>query len=589
MSWKLLFVLLSFSAIAQETELEAIEVEASKDVERFTFTPSTTVSETELQKEPIGILSNSIEKLPGVIANQNGGPGGRVSFFIRGTESRHVSFLLDGLKINDTSNVDRQFDGAFLTSPFVKEYTLHKGPQAVLFGSDAMGGVVEIKTRKGENAPETRLNLSAGSFGTFSDSLATDWKTQNHNGTLTLSRFHSDGISRLNEKRYNADERDATDITQITSSSAHRWAPKIQTDFLASFLHGKADQDGFAVDDRDDFSQNDQYILQQKTNYEIDGTQAISLRNGFNRHQRLNVSTARETFNGDLIQNELIHRKEFGNFGLLTGLSSEKESAKTVSLDRSFNLHSLFTQGAYNKDLFKFHAGARLDRHTKFDNFVTGSAGVGYGELALQYSQGYKAPSLYQLFGPDSFGSPVGNPELKPETNHSWDLSWKREKESYNAGVSLFQNRLSNQFTYVFGKGYINQQRFISEGVELSAKLKTSKFHVYSSFTHQQFREEDSTVLRRPHNAGVAGVSYFPEETVEINVTERWFSSRKDYGSIDITKLNGFEVTDLSVRKTWEKDDIAITVKNIFDREYEEIYGFNVMPRSIFANYGHRF
>ena len=587
----LLFLVISIPAFAQ-TELEAIEVEASKDIERFTFTSAETIDSLTLEKEPLGLAANSIEKVPGVIANQNGGPGGRIAFFIRGTESRHVSFTLDGLKINDTSNTDRQFDAAFITSPFIREITIHKGPQAVLYGSDALGGMVEMKTRRGENAPETRLTINGGSFGTIDTSLSSDWKKNSHHtGTLTVSRFHSDGISRINEKRYDADERDATDITQLTSSSEHKWSERTRTDFLISYLHGKAEQDGFADDNSEDFSRNDQYIIQQKTNLELDDTQAVSLRNGLNRHQRHNnsVSSSKEFFDGNLIQNEMIYRVEVGNIGVLAGVASEHEEAKAIRMDRSFDLHSSFLQTSFSQGKFRIHGGARAEKHSRYGSFYTGSTGVGYKEVSLQYSRGYKAPSLYQLYGPDSFGAPVGNPDLVPETNHSWEASWMKKGEIYSGGITLFQNRLANQFTYSFTEGYLNQQRFISEGVELSVRAKLMAWELSSSFTHQNFKNEESVVLRRPYNSAIVSASFFPVETVELNSMMRWFSSRKDFGTTGITKLNGYEVVDLGLRKVWERDDIGLQIKNILNREYEDLFGFSVMPRSLFAHYGHKF
>lgn len=584
MSWIfcVLFVSLSFA----QTELDTIDVEAEKDIEQFTFTTSEKISTRELENQPLGIVSPELEKIPGLIPNQNGGPGGRISFFLRGTESRHLSFTLDSLKINDTSNTDRQFDAAFMTAPFIKEMDVYKGPQAVLYGSDAMGGLIEMKTRKGENAPETRVTLNGGSFGTIGTTLANDWKTKNHNGTVTFTRFHSDGISRINDKRYAADEKDATDITQITSSSEHRWAKKLQTDFLVSYLRGKSELDAFTTDTKNDFSRNDQYILQQKTSYDISKDQAVSLRNGVSRHQRFieSLSSGSEFFNGDLIQNEAIYSIQSGNFSSLAGIATERENAKAKNFDRSFDLHSGFLQTAWKKNDFKFHLGGRVDKHSRYGTFTTGAGGLGYKEVSLQYSQGYKAPSLYQLFGPDSFGSPVGNPDLLPETNHYTELSWKRIRESYEGAISLFQNRLSNLFTFEFGRGYFNQQRFIAEGIEIGGKLKRTQFEFAGSFTHQQFREEETPVLRRPYNMAHAGVSWFPVDTLELNVNGRWFSSRRDFGA----KLNPYEVVDLGVRKSWDKDDVSVQLKNVLNREYEELYGFNVLPRSVFVNYTHR-
>jgi vitamin B12 transporter len=581
-----LLLLVPLAGLA-DTELAPIAVEAEKDVVRFTFTPTETVTPVQLEHQPIGLLSPELEKVPGLVANQNGGPGGRVSFFLRGTESRHVSFTLDGLKINDASNTDRQFDAAFVTAPFLREVMVHKGPQAVLFGSDALGGVIELTTRRGEHAPETRLQVNAGSFGTIGSTLAKDWKSEAGNGTLTATRFHTDGISRLNEKRHDADERDATDVTQLTSSSEHRWGGTLQTDLLATYLHGRAEQDGFADDNDHDYSRNDQYALQQKTNFALSEHQAISLRNGLNRHQRMNESLAagEEVFSGNLLQHELVHRLEAGPWGVLSGLATEHESARARRLDRSFDLHSAFLQSSYRRGPFRLHAGGRLERHSRYGTFETGAAGVGWEDLSFQYSQGYKAPSLYQLYGPPLGGLPVGNPALEPETNHSLEASWKKTAEAFDAGVSVFQNRLANLFTFDFGRGYFNQQRFIAEGIELSGKLRTGPAEVSSSFTHQQFRRAEEPVLRRPNNILHVGVSVFPEDTLELNVSGRWFSARRDFGG----KLNPYEVVNLGIRKNWARDDVSLQLRNVLNREYEELYGFSVLPRSLFVGYGHRF
>ena len=116
MSHLLLFMLLlSLAAHSQIENLDTIEVTSRKDISAFTFSQSERVSTRDLETNGTGLVSSLLDKTPGIISNQNGGPGGRVSFFLRGTESRHVAFTLDGLKLNDPSNTDRQFDSAFFT------------------------------------------------------------------------------------------------------------------------------------------------------------------------------------------------------------------------------------------------------------------------------------------------------------------------------------------------------------------------------------------------------------------------------------------------------------------------------------------
>lgn len=587
--------LLLFVSLTHAQELQPIEVTAEKDVERFTFGSQSEISEEDIESAPTALIAPAIEKVPGIVSTQNGGPGGRISFFIRGTESRHVAFTLDGLKINDSSNVDRQFDAAFISSPFLKDVVVRKGPQAVLYGSDAMGGIIELNSRKGENAPETRLLINGGSFGTVDASLSSDWGNKDNRGTLTLTRFHTDGISRLNEKRFNATEKDSADITQLTSSSEHNWATKFKTDLLASYIHGKNEYDGFGVDTSKNRSENDQYIIQQKTNYQISKDSAVSLRNGMSRHQRFlkTQGVGDELYAGNLYQNELLYRLEKEKLGILSGISNEHESNKSEGIDRSFDLNSLFLQSSLNAGDFKFQAGGRADHHSRYGEFLTGSAGVAYflnaQRFSLQYSQGFKAPSLYQLYAPETFGFPVGNKNLVPERNHSWEASWIVAHETWESEVSLFQNRLSNLITFS-NAGYMNQGDFIAEGVELGGEIKFSQFEIAPSYTYQQFRDEETTVLRRPYNAAQLSVSYYPVDSIEINATERWFSSRKDIDENgNIVKLNSFAVLDLGIRKVWEKDDVGLVFKNVLDREYEELYGYSVLPISVFAHYGHKF
>lgn len=599
-----LLCLFSIPSFSQDT-LEAIEVNTDKDVYSFTFATSESISEEELQTQPTPLIGRQLDEVPGVIANQNGGPGGRVSFFLRGTESRHVSFVLDGLKLNDPSNNDRQFDSAFFTSPFLKEIIVHKGPQAVLFGSDAFGGTIELVTKKGEKAPQTRVNINGGSFGTVDASISNDWGNKEHHGTVTATRFHTDGISRLNKKRFDATERDGSDITQLTSSSRHHFGEKVRTDFLLSYLRGENELDGFGSmnpednDNSHDESQNDQYILQQKTQLKLDSKQAVSLRNGLNRHQRFvdqldfTGNPVETTFAGNLIQNEILYRYQEEVFNFIGGFSTEHEDLQMTGLDRNFDLHSGFGQVAVRLGNFKFHAGGRSEKHTRYGSFHTGSGGVALkvsdSIFSVQYSQGFKTPSLYQLHATSAWG-PLGNPDLVPEVNHFWEGSWQFAKDNFETHVSFFQNRLSNLITYTMANGFINQGRFITEGVEVGGKIKNEFMMVSSSYTHQEFRKAETDVLRRPLNSLILGVAVFPTEKTEVSLKGKFFDSRKDYDEMgSIEELSGYEVFDAGFKIAFDKMDFGVQVLNIFDRKYEELYGYNVMPRSVFVHSGFTF
>lgn len=589
------FFLLITPAFAQY-ELDAIDVQGQKEVKDFSFGSFISIPTAELDKNPGPLLNSQLNGINGITYSQAGGPGSASSFFIRGTESRHVSYTLDGLKLNDASDPTRNFNSAYFTSPLLSHINIFKGPQAVLFGSDAFGGLVDMRTRKGEAAPETRLNLMGGSFGTAQASLGQDWKRDDHQGTLTWTEFRTDGISRLNKKRFNADERDKSESTQLTSSSSHKWHSAWETELLFSYLRAKNELDSsFTGDVSYDHDKNDQYLAQQKTQLSFNKNSSVSLRNGLSRHQRNFYSEYlgsrdKYVYDSDLIQNELLYRHTEGNLQTLVGLSTDHEDMKTTGLDKSFDLHGLFLQSAYRVSSLKFQAGGRVDKHSEYGNFYTGSSGVSYSRkldtFSFQYSKGYKAPALFQLYDPFA---PFGNPNLKPETNHSLEARWIRSSDVLEAEVALFQNRLSNLITYSWVDGYKNQARFIAEGVEFNGKLKSKQFEVRPGFTHQKFRENEGEVLRRPLNSFQTELAYLPIETSELSLKYRWYDSRKDSVSGVSYKLSSYEVWDLGARFMYEKFDFTLQLLNLLDREYEELYGYNVMPRSYFAGVGYKF
>lgn len=567
-----------------EEQLDLIEVAATKKIEAFTFTQTELLTKEELESSPLPLASQVLERVPGLVSTQNGGPGGRSTFFIRGTEARHVSFTLDGLKLNDSSNTDRQFDAAFLTLTSLEDIRVHKGPQAVLYGSDAMGGHIEMRTRKGSLDPEKRLTLSGGSFGTVGAAYRQDWDQ----GTLSVVRQRTDGISRFNNKRFNGSERDGSEITQLTSSSSHALTDNLVTELLASFIEGRNELD-ITSDSSSEKSRNHQYLLQQKTSYRHSKNTAFSLRNGLNRNDRVIKSDfSTNAFSGDLIQNELLWEQGTKERRLVSGVSLEEESLK-LSGGKTFGLVSVFTQGMLTDGKFSFQGGLRADQHSRYGSFLTGGTGVEMnsesGVWSFQYARGYKSPSLYQLHGPPLTGFPiVGNRDLAPESNQSYEASWKKKVGAWELQNVLFQNRLSNLIVFTNNDGYRNQGRFIAEGIEPSVRWMTNSLEIRSSFTHQRFREEERTVLRRPLNMGQLSGTWFIRDVHELFIKGRWFDSRKDEDfSQNTVKLSSFETFDLGGVYRMNKHEFSLQVNNVFDRNFEELYGFSVMPRSVFG------
>lgn len=572
------------STEAAET-LRGIEVTPEKLNSSYGFESSETYGEEDLKLIPQPTLIETLKNQPNVMVIQDGGPGGRTSFFIRGAEARHVSFILDELKLNDPTNTDRQFDGAFLSAPGIKEVRVHEHPGPVIFGSDATGGLVEMITRKGEAAPRTELILGGGSFETYFGSLSQDWKKEKHQGTLSYTQSKSKGISRLNEKRFDASEEDGYESLQLLSSSRHKWSEKWSTDFLFGYIQGENELDLNSKDAKNDKGRSDQYLLQQKSKHQFSKTQSLSLRTGLNRHQRKVEGSSNNSYSGAIIQNEMLLASKFQRLDILSGLAHENERSEFKNYSPRTDTFSLFSQGVYREADWEGILGLRGENNSRFGEFGTGTAGIKRKfehemDLSLQFSRGYKAPSLFHLYDPN-----FGSADLKPETLSMLELKGKKRWKSLEGELIFFQSDFDSLITFT-NAGYRNQNEFQVRGVEGRLTHRGEDYLIYLSGIHQGFKSE-KTMLKRPQNQYQLSGTYFLNDELEIFSRVNWVGARRDFLTENSTvKLNPYETLEIGGR--WEKNGNSVTaqVQNLLDREYENTYGFSTLPRSFFVSFG---
>jgi len=571
----------TFNIFAAE-KLEPIEVRPAKDLRNFDFGTF-----FQIEEEPTSLLSSGLKDLPYVIGTSNGGIGSRTSYFIRGAESRHILFTLDGMKLNDPSTVDRQFDDSYLLTNFMSEVTLYTGPKSTLFGSDAVGGLVDLKLSRGENAPYWKLGGSLGSFGTVHNALSKDWKNIKGRGTLGASYFRTDGVSRLNKKRFSATERDETQMVQFFSSSHHEWNSKFSTDLTFFGDQGESEQDGYEKDNSEDFSKKRSSNIQQKTNFSTSKNSAISLRNGLHKIDRLLSSelNGEETFKGETNQHELVFNTHSEKQDSVAGLLWENEKFSQEELSKKANIQSAFFQTKYKFQSLYWHGGGRLDHHDRFGEFLTATTGLSFDleliDIKFQFSQGYKSPTLYQLYGRPVGSFKVGNSNLKPEMIDSYEMNFS----FLNLGLNLFQNNFDNLITYST-TGYLNQERFSAKGLEFYGNWVKEKISLKPFIGYTDFQSDNDLILRRPNLNYGSNLSYFFNDHWEFIGKMRYFSARKDLDPEGkIVKLNPYEIYHLGLNYREENFNLGFLVQNILNREYEEMYGYSSMPRSYYINY----
>lgn len=575
----------SFSVFA-ENILNAIDVRSYKNAEDFYTGSVEVINREEIEKASFNELTEVLSNISGVTSSNNGGPGSRTAFFIRGAESRHTAFSIDGLRLNDASNTDRQFDGAFFNPLILSEIKVYKGPQSILYGPDAFSGLVELTTSKGHKKNETHFTLGGGSFDTYKAFLMQDWGNGKHHGRMSVGHLRSQGISRLNKKRFNASERDSTQNYQLTSSSTHKFN-KWKTDLLIGYNFGESELDGFIDDNSYDSSRMNHFFIQQKSDFHLNQHTSLVLRTGQSRFNRELHTLAAETnhYLGVVSQVDLYldHRVQGSHFILGSGVDHEN-----FEIDHNFNHHntlgSVYFSHKLSQQIYEFSYGARFDHHQRFGDLFTYSfsPALNWGDVNINYlyATGFKAPSLYQLYGPSIYGFPVGNRELDAEESisHSLNLSWMNNLGEVN--MSLFSNEYKELITYSM-LGYLNQEKFKVEGMELSFKGKVGDFNLRPYLTVQHFKDNELEILRRPENFWGLDFSWQMNHALKLwsKLEYRGRSYDMDENGKEI-KLSSYEKVDLGLSYTWSEQELSLRVHNIFDRSYEQVYGMNVMPRS---------
>jgi vitamin B12 transporter len=575
-------LILCFQAFAEDTLGTIDVIEFDTPFLKYTGAPAWSASEQEMLESTQ--VQEVINQVPGVYFTQNGGYGGRGALFLRGSESRHNAFLIDGLKINDPSNTDRHFDTAFLLTPFFKDMVVSLGPSPVLYGGDAISGVIELVPRRGSESQETILGLSYGSFESRQIMGMKDWGKGDHQGTMGLVHFKTEGFSRLSKKRFNATENDGAENNQLFQASRHRWTSSLSTDVYLQGTSGLAEQDGFGVDEKESRTKNQVGYFSQTTRYQKESAQ-FWLKTGLNSSQRdiLSESVGKEIYQGQLRSFQLGSKIEHDKNQTILGVNFEQEWIGLENLAAQNDSLSVFVLEQIHFHDFIFELGGRSEEHQRYGNFFSYEATTRWqlsSKLMIhgKLAQGYKNPSLYQLFGPDLFGFPVGNPDLVPETNKSYELGvhWN---STYSGSVVAFQQDFQNLLIYT-NDGYLNQGSLRVQGIESQITTPEFRFGQFAlSHTLHDFSNFSQTPLRRPPFA--LGLNW----KIDVNqfvfeVNGQFVGGRRDINfDGDTVKLVGYETLSAVVRYNYnESQQWILRLGNMTNREYEEIWGYSVAP-----------
>jgi vitamin B12 transporter len=627
---------------AQEdlSEMEQSERSGEKEEEKAGSTVmleeivvTATTIEGPSERDEMGATMTVIWDVPGLDVVQTGGPGRTASVYIRGSRPEHTLVLIDGVEMNDPMSPGRSYDFGYLTTDNIERIEILRGPQSTIYGSDAMGGVVNIITKKGKAKPEFFISGEAGSFNTYRESLGAGGANRWANFSIGASHTESDGISASNKQlkkkggghgfmdkgstHTETKEKDSYENTSVSARLGITPAKEFEIDFTYRYIDASGDLDdhaGAGGEDPNYMIDSRQYFFRTEAAlFLFDGLWDQRLGYSISDHNRIYINEADElhhlsqtygsTYDGNGYKLDWRHTLELHETNtLILGLETEKENAEYNYYSDShwgryvyeFAKENARTTSYYFRDQIELWksffttAGIRIERHNKFGSKATYRIAPGYlfkktgTVIKASYGTGFKVPSLFQLY------SLWGREDLKPEESKGWDVGIEQPffQNVVRVGLTYFRNDFENLIDYNYWKGYVNIAEAMTRGVEVFILVEPLEdLTIVANYTYTQTRDKktEKKLLRRPENKGSLNVNYRFLEKGNINLGVVYVGERDDWvpwprrGQVDsytvVNVAGSFDIT--------KNFKVFGRVENILDEEYEEVWGYGTQTRFI--------
>ncbi len=605
-----------------ETQGEIIVTAANRtetEIDKIGQTVSV-IDLAEIERRQTQNVADILRTVPGVTIARSGSIGGTTSVFIRGAESDQTVALIDGVKLNDPSSPGGGFNFGNLLTGNIERIEVLRGSQSVLWGSQAIAGVVNMVTRR----PSEQLEVNArGEYG-FRDTVNLVGNVSGKAGPLSASAgagwFRSDGISNFAESR-GGRERDGYENVGANANFNLALTDTISLDARGWFSRGRFNIDGFPPPRFAFADVNEESITREIVGYTginaalFDGKFRNRLGFALTDTDRRNTAldgAPTETFQGKGRNERLeyqgivdIAKGWEATFGLEQEISTFSSSSfgAPANVGRA-RIYSGYAQvvGTLTEG-FTVTGGVRHDDHDRFGGATTFGANAVYRLAATgttfraSYAEGFKVPSLFQLL------SNFGNTALDPERSTGWDAGitqdliggllqlsavyFERDSTNLILFISCPQPRTGICTNRPSGT-YDNIGLATARGAEFAVTLRPVDA-LQVQFTHGYVDTRNRTIgsanfdrrlPRRPENSSSLLVDYRWSFGLETGFTLTNVSEAFDNAS-NTTRLPGYVLADLrAMLPIGDNLELTARIENLFDEQYETAFRFGQMPRA---------
>ena len=562
----------------------------------------------DLVAQGIRTVAQALETVPGAHVVETASFGGQTSLFTRGGESDYTKVLLDGVPLNQAGG---GIDLAHLTLDNVDRIEIVRGPVSVLYGSDAMTGVVQIFTRSRQGPTRLAAELHAGTYGSTQGAIDMEGGTARMSYSVRVSRFSADGLYPYNNQYRNS-----------VASARIQVRPDARSDASLTYRYGDdvyhfpTDFRGFPVDSNQRSAERGPVLSLSAGRLIGDHLEARI--GGAIREARLFYNDEPDSpgESGTFWSKDWVRR---ANANALLTLRTREAVAVTGGVEyedqrqrgtSEFNAFSnppvnvrrtntgFFTQALISAGRSAITVGGRLDDNSQFGTHGTYRAGLVYrvrGETRLRVSvgTGFKEPSFFENY---ATGFVLGNPDLDPERSRSWEIGIERAAISLTYFNQRFRDLIEYNPAPPPGEpNYFNVGAAIANGIEASVSTSiATQLALSLNYTYLHTRVEKSgtpsdpnalfvpgkPLLRRPAHTLAPQLAATLGQRARVTLGVRWVGKRDDVGAQRVT-LDSYARVNLSGEYTMGRVVFSGKLENALNDQSQEINGFRPRGRTV--------
>jgi len=582
------FLVIATAASAQTTgqqsapTLGASIVTATRTVTEVdeVLAPVIVITREELERGLAPDVASLLQFHAGIDLGRNGGPGQVSSIFIRGTDSNHATVLIDGVRINPATIGGAQLQN--ISPETIERIEIVKGPRSTLYGTDAVGGVINVITRSyRDNAVE--VSAGGGRYGTRQAAFSGGFGGEAGDFVVSGSWFDSEGFPARVES---SDDRGFENTSFAAKGRVH--VGPVELGVRAWRAEGTTEYSDFFLSPVDQDFETASYATE------------AAVRPTDRWLSRLTLSRIED----DIVQNQSIDRVRtrrnaidwqndlrVGERNVLTaGVLLTRENAMTADpfgsgFDVDTDVDMVFAQDRFDFGRHNLLAAVAWYDHETFGtqfpwNLDYGLDIGGNARIVASVGSAFRAPDATDRFG---FG---GNPDLEPEVSHNYEIAFQQRLGAHELGAAAFRNDIEELVDFVvldpetFEIQNRNIERARIEGVELSYGYRGESWRLRTEASIQNPRNlsEDTHLLRRARESLTASfVKSLPRSEVGLDVLVT--GSREDFGGV---RLGGYTLVNLTGRfYLTENWSLQARLENVLDEQYVLASNFNTPDRSL--------